>query len=213
MHPRIGFGSDPISFIMNVIQHRSQLKSTKNNIFLSMREAVGYRPDETEFRTAMEQHLTGITARERLDTAIAITEPAAKTAMRHFRRAPDVEIKQDLSPVTIADKETEKVIRAGLAEHFPGESVFGEEFGRDGDTGTTWIIDPIDGTRSFIGGVPLFGMLLGYLVAGRPVLRGHQNAGAGRGVCRRRRPARHLQRRTGAGKRLPVASRGEPVHQ
>ncbi|WP_421855299.1 inositol monophosphatase family protein [Oricola sp.] len=114
--------------------------------------------------------MTNPTNQQRLTAAISITELAAQIAQRHFRRAPDIEIKQDLSPVTVADKETEEAIRAGLAEHFPGEAVFGEEFGRDGDAETTWIIDPIDGTRSFIGGVPLYGMLLGYLEAGRPTL-------------------------------------------
>lgn len=90
--------------------------------------------------------------------------------MRHFRQAPQIETKQDLSPVTIADKETEHVIRAGLAAAFPDEPIFGEEFGRQGQGDTTWIIDPIDGTRSFIGGLPLFGMLLGHLDQGHPSL-------------------------------------------
>lgn len=114
--------------------------------------------------------MTNTELQNRLNTAIDITDIAAKTAMRYFRQSPDITVKQDLSPVTIADMETEKVIRDGIARHFAGEPIFGEEFGREGDTDTTWIIDPIDGTRSFIGGVPLFGMLLGFLERGVPSL-------------------------------------------
>ena len=106
----------------------------------------------------------------RLQAILDITKDAAETALRHFRNALEVETKEDLSPVTAADREIEAIIRSGLASRFPGEAVFGEEYGRDGDTETTWIIDPLDGTRSFIGGLPLFGMLVGYLDAGRPVL-------------------------------------------
>lgn len=107
---------------------------------------------------------------KRLLAALEITETAAHVAMSHFRKSLDVETKTDQSPVTIADRETEQAIREGLAQTFPGEAVFGEEFGGSGDSDNTWIIDPIDGTRSFITGLPLFGMLLGYLRAGSPQL-------------------------------------------
>ncbi len=113
--------------------------------------------------------MNSLPLQSRLETAVSITELAARTVQQHFQSKVDIELKQDLSPVTVADKATEAVIREGLAKHFPGEAIFGEEFGREGDSETTWIIDPIDGTRSFIGGVPLFGMLLGFLEAGRPV--------------------------------------------
>ncbi|CTQ52461.1 Inositol-1-monophosphatase [Roseibium album] len=55
-------------------------------------------------------------------------------------------------------------IREGLERHFPGEAIFGEEFGQSGNGTRMCIVDPIDGTRSFIAGLPLFGMLLGFLV-------------------------------------------------
>ena len=90
--------------------------------------------------------------------------------MRYFRAGVAVEDKPDESPVTIADRETEKAIRAEIEARFPGHGIFGEEFGKsDEDAEFTWIIDPIDGTRSFICGVPLFGMLLGVLQAGEPI--------------------------------------------
>lgn len=108
--------------------------------------------------------------RHRLNQALAITEAASTVAMSHFRKPLDIETKSDESPVTIADKATEQAIRDGLQKHFPGESIFGEEFGQTGEAQDSWIIDPIDGTRSFITGLPLFGMLLGYVAHGTPEL-------------------------------------------
>jgi histidinol phosphatase-like enzyme (inositol monophosphatase family) len=90
--------------------------------------------------------------------------------MRYFRSGVAIEDKPDESPVTVADKETEKAIRAEIEKRFPGHGIFGEEFGKShADAEFTWIVDPIDGTRSFICGVPLFGMLLGVLRDGVPV--------------------------------------------
>ncbi len=106
----------------------------------------------------------------RLRTAIGITEVAAQVAMGHFRKSPDIETKSDQSPVTIADKQTETAIRDGLARAFPDDAIFGEEFGQSGAGSDMWIVDPIDGTRSFIAGLPLFGMLLGFLRADVPQL-------------------------------------------
>jgi histidinol phosphatase-like enzyme (inositol monophosphatase family) len=105
-----------------------------------------------------------------LDAALTISEAAAAIPMRYFRASVTVEDKPDDSPVTIADKETEQAIRAAIGARFPGHGIFGEEFGKsDAANPVTWIIDPIDGTRSFICGVPLFGMLLGVLTDGEPV--------------------------------------------
>lgn len=110
----------------------------------------------------------------RLTAAVDITEQAAAVAMRHFRQVSRLETKADESPVTIADRETEVAIRNGLTAHFPGEPIFGEEMGRSGTADRTWVIDPIDGTRSFIAGLPLFGMLLAF----------HDPAGPSIGVIR-----------------------------
>ncbi|MDR6263504.1 inositol monophosphatase family protein [Roseobacter sp. N2S] len=107
---------------------------------------------------------------DRLRMALDITKDAAAVAMSHFRNSPDIATKSDQSPVTVADTQTEQAIRDGLARAFPSEAIFGEEFGRSGDSQDIWIIDPIDGTRSFITGLPLFGMLLGYLQGGQPQL-------------------------------------------
>ena len=107
---------------------------------------------------------------ELLRAALEISETAAAIPMQYFRSPIAVEDKPDETPVTIADRETEAHIRRAIEERFPGHGIFGEEFGRSGGgADNTWIIDPIDGTRSFICGIPLFGMLIGVLSGGDPV--------------------------------------------
>lgn len=104
-----------------------------------------------------------------LARAIEVTVQASAIPMAHFRKPLELVAKADESPVTIADRDTETFIRRKLAEAFPEDGLFGEEFGvAEGRSGALWIIDPIDGTRSFITGNPLFGMLLGRVVAGVP---------------------------------------------
>ena len=89
----------------------------------------------------------------------------------HARADTPVEIKPDGSPVTIADKECEKHLRAWISEQFPAHGVIGEEFGEDRpDAEFVWILDPIDGTKSFIPRVPLYGLLFGLLYQGKPFL-------------------------------------------
>ena len=97
---------------------------------------------------------------------------AAGAAIRPFYRAQfDVETKADASPVTAADRAAEAAMRALLDEHRPGDGVIGEEYGEDrADASRVWVLDPIDGTRAFIAGRPLFGTLIGLLEAGAPVL-------------------------------------------
>ncbi|SEM83448.1 myo-inositol-1(or 4)-monophosphatase [Gemmobacter aquatilis] len=104
-----------------------------------------------------------------LAQAIAIAEAASALPMGHFRTPLPVEAKEDDSPVTIADRATEAFIRDRLRAAFPQDGIFGEEMGvENGEAEALWIIDPIDGTRSFITGNPLFGMLLGRVLAGVP---------------------------------------------
>lgn len=104
-----------------------------------------------------------------LAKAVAITQAASAIAISYFRKTLTLEAKADSSPVTIADRETEQFIRAELIKAFPGDGILGEEFGVvNGDAEAIWVVDPIDGTRSFITGSPMFGMLLGRVVAGKP---------------------------------------------
>jgi myo-inositol-1(or 4)-monophosphatase len=82
-----------------------------------------------------------------------------------------VESKADESPVTAADRGAEELMRARIAKKFPSHGIIGEEFGTErGDAEFVWVLDPIDGTKSFITGVPLWGTLIGLLYRGQPVL-------------------------------------------
>ncbi len=86
---------------------------------------------------------------------------AGDRALGHFRTNVAVERKRDGSPVTIADREAEQCARDWISQRFPGDSVLGEEFGTDErESDRQWIVDPIDGTKSFISGVPLWGTLV-----------------------------------------------------
>jgi len=107
-----------------------------------------------------------------LEEATEIAEGAAQVALSYFRKsALLIEVKKDLSPVTIADRKTEQRIREELEKRFPEHGIIGEELGsKTEDAEFVWTIDPIDGTRSFVRGIPLFGTLLGLLCKGEPVL-------------------------------------------
>jgi len=89
--------------------------------------------------------------------AIDIATQAADFVRGHFQSDMAVERKSDSSPVTIADKGAEELIRAAIQKSFPEDGIIGEEFGvTEGSSAYRWILDPIDGTKSFITGVPLF---------------------------------------------------------
>lgn len=108
---------------------------------------------------------------EILDEAADIAERASSIALSYFRQALLIEMKDNHTPVTIADKKTEEMIRSELQKRFPGHGIIGEEFGEESsDAEYVWTIDPIDGTRSFIRGIPLFGTLLGLMRKGEPVV-------------------------------------------
>jgi len=101
---------------------------------------------------------------QRIEHAKAIAYQAGEITLRYFYVADKltVENKDDESPVTIADRETEVFLRKVITERFPDDAVFGEEYpDTEGSTGYRWFIDPIDGTKSFIHGVPLYSTLIG----------------------------------------------------
>lgn len=110
--------------------------------------------------------------RELLDVAVDAAYRAGKRTLAHFNTGVAVERKADASPVTIADREAERVLRERIAASFPDHAILGEEEGET--TGANpdyrWIVDPIDGTKSFISGVPLFGTLIGVEVRGVPAV-------------------------------------------
>lgn len=97
---------------------------------------------------------------------------AAGVAIRPYFRAPHgLETKADKSPVTLADRAAEQAMRALIERTFPDDAIIGEEFGiKEGRSGRAWVLDPIDGTRAFITGRPIFGTLIALMVDGWPML-------------------------------------------
>jgi histidinol-phosphatase len=113
--------------------------------------------------------------REDLALAQQLADIAARIALERFGALDlRVETKPDHTPVTDADKAVERAVRARIAEARPGDEVLGEEYGgrrpEDGDGRRVWIIDPIDGTKSYLRGVPVWGNLIGLAVSGRAVV-------------------------------------------
>lgn len=108
----------------------------------------------------------------RVAFALRLATAASNETLKFFRTSEfRVERKSDRSPVTLADKQAEQTIRTLLSQHYPEDSILGEEFGRiEGASDYEWIIDPIDGTKSFISGVPLYSTLVGMTCKGVPTI-------------------------------------------
>lgn len=98
----------------------------------------------------------------RLAFALDAALRAGRATLKHFQTDPAIDRKADDSPVTQADRDAESLLRDLIESKFPGEAVLGEEFGGDDEIEERWVIDPIDGTKSFICGVPLFATLLSF---------------------------------------------------
>ena len=103
--------------------------------------------------------------------ALRLADAAGEAIRPHFRTGIGAERKPDASPVTVADRAAEEAMRRILKAEVPRDTIIGEEFGtEEGASNRTWVLDPIDGTVSFIGGRPIFGTLIALLVDGWPVL-------------------------------------------
>ena len=109
-----------------------------------------------------------------LDDALAVAraaaDAAAQTIARYYRHGVAVETKPDQTPVTIADREAEAAIKRVLKDAFPTHAYYGEEEGREGEGDWLWLIDPIDGTRSFVRGYPMFSTQIALMHRGELVL-------------------------------------------
>jgi histidinol phosphatase-like enzyme (inositol monophosphatase family) len=106
-----------------------------------------------------------------LDFALDAAWQAGRITLGYFQTQVQVERKSDYSPVTIADRESEKKLRALIGNAWPDHGILGEEFGStDATTDFTWIIDPIDGTKSFVQGVPLYAVLVALTERKQPVI-------------------------------------------
>ncbi len=107
------------------------------------------------------------------ENAIDIVYEAGKITNSYFKQNLIIENKavNSFNPVTIADKSAEKKIRALIEKLYPNDSIVGEEYGKkSGSTDFTWIIDPIDGTKAFISGIPTWGILLSLVRNGKPIM-------------------------------------------
>ncbi|MFP4442616.1 MAG: inositol monophosphatase family protein [Spirochaetia bacterium] len=108
--------------------------------------------------------------RELIDFAEKLAGDAGKITLKYFKSGVQVELKQDRTPVTIADRETEQYIRNQITDRYPDHSVVGEEHGAANKSSEwKWIIDPIDGTKAFIHGIPLYTVLIGLVLNDVPV--------------------------------------------
>ncbi|MCQ8783307.1 histidinol-phosphatase [Mangrovibrevibacter kandeliae] len=109
-----------------------------------------------------------MTALPTLDFLIDLTEAAAAETLPRFRLPLDVDNKRpaDFDPVTEADRAAERAIRTLIERTHPDHAILGEEYGASGAGDRCWVIDPIDGTRAFISGLPLWGTLIGFTVGG-----------------------------------------------
>jgi histidinol phosphatase-like enzyme (inositol monophosphatase family) len=107
-----------------------------------------------------------------LEAATEVARLAGEVAIRHFRTRLTVETKGDGSPVTAADRAAEGAAREWIERRFPRDGILGEEFGLvRGDAPRRWVVDPIDGTKTFVRGVPLWGTLIA-VAEGETVLAG-----------------------------------------
>ncbi|MEX0994383.1 MAG: histidinol-phosphatase [Balneolaceae bacterium] len=103
------------------------------------------------------------------NAAETIAREAGQSTLRYFKNSFDLEFKSDETPVTNADREAEELVRESVRLQFPEHGLIGEEFGSEGEErDVVWIVDPIDGTQSFIHGVPFYTTLIGILIDGEP---------------------------------------------
>jgi len=127
-------------------------------------------PKARAMTSSLQPALGGIAAAEIRDTLLAAAAIAARETLPRFRTPLAVDNKWEtgFDPVTAADREAEQAIRALIAERFPEHGIIGEEWApRQSDHPCQWIVDPIDGTRAFIAGAPVWGTLIGLTIAGR----------------------------------------------
>ncbi len=105
-----------------------------------------------------------------LDFAVETAYLAGRLTLGYFHGETSTDFKSDDTPVTAADRAAERLIRRRIEKNYPGHAIIGEEYGISGGDSDQephrWIIDPIDGTKSFIRGVPLYGVLIGLEVEG-----------------------------------------------
>ena len=106
-----------------------------------------------------------------MDVAVAAAQAAAEDIMRYYRADFEVEVKADQTPVTVADRKAEQTIRHILLEAFPDHGFFGEEGGNEqADVEYLWLVDPLDGTKSFVRGYGMFSTQIALMRGGELIL-------------------------------------------
>jgi len=106
-----------------------------------------------------------------LETALTAARAAAQVALGYYRGEFEIELKEDQTPVTVADRKAEDIIRSRLLEAFPDHGFYGEESGkRQADAEYLWLVDPIDGTKSFVGGYGMWSTQIALMHRGELVL-------------------------------------------
>lgn len=110
-----------------------------------------------------------ISLQELQEAATEFARAGGTSTLNYFKKSFDLEFKSDNTPVTNADRNAEKIIREMIKSYYPEHGIIGEEFGRENeDSDVVWVLDPIDGTQSFIHGIPFYTTLIGILVKGTP---------------------------------------------
>ncbi|TNE58858.1 MAG: histidinol-phosphatase [Alphaproteobacteria bacterium] len=126
------------------------------------------------FRNPNPVLLADIELKELAEFAGRLADASRKAILPHFRENPHMENKrteEDYDPVTVADREAEESIRSLIEKYYPEHSIFGEEFGyKEGESALTWTLDPIDGTRPFLLGLPTWGTLIALHNGSKPIL-------------------------------------------
>ncbi|HSE41723.1 MAG TPA: inositol monophosphatase family protein, partial [Acidobacteriota bacterium] len=139
-----------------------------------------------------------------LEFAIDACTQAGKITLEYYQKHFEIETKSDQSPVTIADRKSEQKIRELIQKYFPSHAIIGEEYGGNkSDNPYCWYIDPIDGTKAFAHGVPIYGVMLGLEIKGNfavgvvnlPVINEIAGAARGEGCFWNGSPA-HVSRKT-----------------
>lgn len=110
-----------------------------------------------------------ISLKDLQDAAAEFAKAGGQSTLNYFKKSFDLEFKSDNTPVTNADRKAEKIIRELINNSFPSHGIIGEEFGTENEeSDIVWVLDPIDGTQSFIHGIPFYTTLIGILINGTP---------------------------------------------
>ncbi|KAG2319030.1 hypothetical protein Bca4012_054705 [Brassica carinata] len=137
------------------------------------RGAMASNSKRTEVRKDSSSELSATDLDRFVDVANDLADASGEVIRKYFRKKFDIVDKDDMSPVTIADQMAEEAMVSIIFHNFPSHAIYGEEKGwrcNEESADYVWVLDPIDGTKSFITGKPVFGTLIALLYKGKPIL-------------------------------------------